>query len=329
MIKPLTDSHGRAITYLRLSVTDRCPFRCVYCLPAEGIKLLPKEDYLEPAKMEQFVRAVSEMGVWRLRLTGGEPLIRKDILSLVARFSSIPGIRDLALTTNGAKLSEIAWELKEAGLQRINISLDSLDPARFQELTGSNSFHQVWSGILRSLEAGLKVKINVVALKGISDEEIDGFSALAFRFPLEVRFIEFMPLCGTAWKPEMVVPIETIRGRIAGKYKIEPLLRGTEVAESHELVGGKGRVGFIASMTEPFCSKCSRIRMSATGKIQLCLFSNLQHDFHPSLRNGHSIIQIQEEMHQVILGKPASHPWVNKKTDRRPEENASIRSIGG
>lgn len=329
MIDQLKDSYGRDISYLRLSVTDRCPFRCVYCLPPEGIKLLPIDKYLTPDEMERLVRALAEMGVWRLRLTGGEPLTRKDIVSLVARFSTIPGIRDLALTTNGEHLTPIVWDLKQAGLQRINISLDSLDPKRFQEITGSSSFFKVWSGILRSLEAGLKVKINVVALKGISDEEVDGFSELAFRFPLEVRFIEFMPLCGTTWKSEMVVPIETIRSRIAERYTMNPLSRGSEVAESYQLAGGKGRVGFIASMTEPFCSNCSRIRVNATGKIQLCLFSNLQYDFRPSLRLSRSLEEIQEKIRQVVLQKPANHPWVNKKTDRRPEENASIRSIGG
>ena len=317
------------MTYLRLSVTDRCQFRCLYCMPPEGITTLPRQDYMTPEEMESLVRAVAEMGIWRLRLTGGEPLLRKDIVSLVARFSAIPGIVDLALTTNGERLPALAFDLKQAGLQRINISLDSLDPKRFQELTFSDSFHKVWKGIERSLEVGLQVKINVVAMKGITEEEIDGFARMAFLYPLEVRFIEFMPLCGTGWKPELVLPIEEIRSRIASQYRMKPLVRGSEVAESYNVGGGKGKVGFIASMTEPFCGTCSRIRLSATGKIQLCLFSPLQYDLLPILRRSATIEEIQEEVKRVVLRKPASHPWVEKEPTARPEENAMIRSIGG
>jgi cyclic pyranopterin phosphate synthase len=298
-------------------------------MPPEGIKLLPTDEYMTPEEMERLVRAVAEMGIWRLRLTGGEPLLRKDIVSLVARFSAIPEIHDLALTTNGERLPELVSDLKRAGLQRINVSLDSLDPKRFREITFSDSFHKVWEGIHLALEEGLTVKLNAVVLKGISDEEIDRFSDLAFRSPLEIRFIEFMPLCGTGWSPEMVVPIDQVRSRISEKYGMIRLPRGNEVAESYELKGGKGRVGFIASMTEPFCSTCSRIRMSATGKIQLCLFSNLTYDLLPTLRRGASLEEIQEEISRVILRKPASHPWVDGGTKARPEENANIRSIGG
>lgn len=325
----ITDLHGRNVTYLRLSVTDQCQFRCLYCMPPEGIQSLPRHDYMTPEEMERFVRAVAEMGVWRLRLTGGEPLLRQDIVSLVARFSVIPGIRDLALTTNGERLPDLAAGLKRAGLQRINISLDSLDPKRFREITLSDSFHKVWKGIESSLEEGLKVKINVVAVKGISNKEIDSFATMAFLYPLEVRFIEFMPLCGTGWKPELVLPIEEVRSRIGSKYKMRPLFRGSEVAQSFELVGGQGRVGFIASMTEPFCGTCSRIRISATGKIQLCLFSPLQYDLLPVLRREASLEEIQNEVRKAVLRKPASHPWVNGKTLVKPEETAMIRTIGG
>jgi len=325
----LKDSLEREITYLRLSVTDRCQFRCVYCMPPEGVTLLPQSEYLSPEEMERFIRAVAEMGVSRLRLTGGEPLLRKDIVSLVARFSAIPGIRDLALTTNGARLPELVSDLKQAGLQRINISLDSLNAQRFREITRSDSFHKVREGIFSALEAGLKVKINVVAMKGISEEEIDGFAELASRHPLEVRFLEFMPLCGTGWKPDLVLPIESIRSRIADNYDLRPIFRGSEVAESYDMVGGRGRVGFIASMTEPFCSTCSRIRMGATGRIRLCLFSKLEYNLLPTLRRGASLEEIQEEIRRAVQRKPASHPWILPEAGRRPEENGIIRSIGG
>ncbi len=325
----LVDSYGRAMTYLRLSVTDQCQFRCVYCMPPEGIKSLPRNDYMSADEMELFVRSVAAMGVWRLRLTGGEPLIRKDIVSLVERFSKVPGIEDLSLTTNGERLPELLDELKRAGLRRINISLDSMDPVRFQKLTLSGSFDKVWDGIHQSLEAGLKVKLNVVVMNGISAEEIDSFARLAFEQPIEVRFIEFMPLCGTGWRQDLTLPIDVVRSQIAASYKLAPLSRGSEVAESYRMVDGKGGVGYIASMTEPFCSTCSRIRISATGQIQLCLFSALTYNILPTLRRGASIQEIQAEVRKAVMSKPASHPWVDGKSQVEPEKTAMIRTIGG
>lgn len=298
-------------------------------MPPEGIQMLPRAEYMTADEMCRFVEALAAMGVWRLRLTGGEPLIRKDIVSLVRRLSAIPGIRDLALTTNGERLPELLNDLLAAGLQRINISLDSLDPVRFKQITFSDAFEKVWNGIHLALKSGLKVKINVVAMRGISNDEIEDFAKLAFDNPLEVRFIEFMPLCGTGWKPDLTVPIEQVRSHIKSRYRLNALDRGSEVAESYDITGGRGRVGFIASMTEPFCSTCSRIRMSATGKIQLCLFSNLTYNLLPTLRRGASISEIQEEITGAVYKKPASHPWAHGSTEERPELNAMIRSIGG
>jgi len=325
----LLDSYGRQMTYLRLSVTDQCQFRCVYCMPPEGITPLAHSKYMSAREMERFVEAAAGLGVWRVRLTGGEPLIRHDIVSLVERLSRIEGVTDLALTTNGERLPEMVDDLKRAGLKRINISLDSLDPVRFEQLTLSKSFHRVWEGIQRSLDAGLKVKINVVLMNGISPEEIDGFARLAFEQPVEVRFIEFMPLCGTGWKPELMLPIGVARSQIAASYALSPLSRGTEVAESYRMVDGRGRVGYIASMTEPFCSTCSRIRISATGQMQLCLFSNLTCNLLPVLRRNGSIPEIQQKIRDAVMQKPASHPWASGNLQAKPEENAMIRMIGG
>lgn len=291
--------------------------------------MLPRADYMTAGEMELFVRAVAAMGVWRLRLTGGEPLIRKDIVSLVERFSKIPGVEDLSLTTNGERLPELVGDLKRAGLRRLNISLDSMNPERFKELTLSGSFDKVWNGIHQSLEAGLKVKINVVVMNGITAEEIDDFARLAFEQPVEVRFIEFMPLCGTGWRPDLTLPIDVVRSQIATNYNLEPLPRGSEVAESYRMVGGKGGVGYIASMTEPFCSTCSRIRISATGRIQLCLFSNITYNLLPALRKEASIEEIQAEVRKAVMSKPESHPWVDGKSQVKPEETAMIRTIGG
>lgn len=325
----LTDSYGRQITYLRLSVTDQCQFRCVYCMPPEGITSLSRDSYMTTDEMVRLVTALAGMGVWRVRLTGGEPLIRKDIVSLVEKMSAIPGVRDMALTTNGELLPDMLDDLKCVGLQRINISLDSLDPVRFRELTLSDSYNKVRDGINRSIEAGLGVKINVVVMKGISPEEIDGFAKLAYEQPVEVRFIEFMPLCGTGWKPELTLPIEGVRAQISGSYALAARPRGTEVSESYDMIGGKGRIGFIASMTEPFCSSCSRIRTSVTGQIQLCLFSNITYNLLPALRRGDSIAELQAEVRRAVFHKPEKHPWADGKSEVRPETNAMIRTIGG
>lgn len=325
----LVDGHGRQITYLRLSVTDQCNFRCVYCMPPEGIAPLKKSCYMTPDEMVEFTRALAAMGVWRVRLTGGEPLLRKDIVPLAERLARVPGVRDLALTTNGEHLAPLVDDLKRAGIGRMNISLDSMDPERFHHMTKVPVFNQVMDGIDKTLSAGLKVKINVVAMNGISPEEIDAFARFAMEHPVEVRFIEFMPLCGTGWHPELVLPIEVVRSRIRQTYRLEPLPRGSEVAESYRLVGGKGKVGFIASMTEPFCSTCSRIRISATGQIQLCLFSRLTHNILPVLRSGAGQLEIQQTVRDAVLSKPASHPWADHTTGALPQDNALIRAIGG
>lgn len=329
MIPSLTDSFARSISYLRLSVTDKCQFRCFYCVPPEGAPAFPRQDYLTPEEMELFVRAVAQMGIWRLRLTGGEPLLRKDIVELVARFSSVPGISDLALTTNGEHLARLAPLLKEAGLHRMNISLDSLDPKRFQHITKSSSYFKVWEGIHASLEVGLKVKINTVVFQGMTHKEMDGFFELAHRFPLEVRFIEFMPLCGTGWKPELVLPMESVRKRLTQSYSLKPLPRGSEVAESYEIQGGQGRVGFIGSMTEPFCSKCSRLRMSATGKIQLCLFSPVQYNVAPLLKGGVSLEEIQKELRNLVFKKPEKHPYHGEGRRQTRAAHGLMQAIGG
>lgn len=284
---------------------------------------------MTPGEMENFVAAMADMGVWRIRLTGGEPLLRKDIVSIVERLARIPGVRDLALTTNGELLTPLLPDLKRAGLNRVNISLDSLNPERFRRITLSDSYEKVRSSIDNALDAGLAVKVNAVAMRGITHEEIDGFAKLAFDNPLEVRFIEFMPLCGTGWKPDLTLPIEDVRSRVKSQYRLISTERGSEVAESYKIAGGRGSIGFIASMTEPFCSGCSRIRISATGKIQLCLFSNVTYNILPELRSGASMAEIQQSVRNATLRKPASHPWANGETAADPGANAMIRTIGG
>ena len=207
----LVDSFGRPLDYLRLSVTDRCNFQCIYCLPPEGISHAPKEDILTFEEITRVARIFLQMGGKKIRITGGEPLVRHDLPELVGMLASLAGLKELALTTNGFYLKENVLPLKEAGLQTVNISLDSVRPSRFSTLTGCGQFEKVWGGVEAALTAGLETKINVVVLKGISEEEITSFGEMAEKLPITVRFIEFMPLCGTGWHPQWMLPLKDVR----------------------------------------------------------------------------------------------------------------------
>lgn len=330
MIPKLEDSFGRTLDYLRISVTDRCNFRCLYCMPPEGIPLLPHQDILTFEEITRLVRIFLRLGGSRVRITGGEPLLRKGIVRLVARLAGLPGLRDLSLTTNGFYLSEWVEPLKEAGLQRVNVSLDSLDPRRFSEMTGVPRLEAVWRGVERALALGLKTKINVVVLRGMSEEEMVRFGDLAKEFPLEVRFIEFMPLCGTGWHPEWVFPIDKVKSILQRSFTLVPMVRGREVAESYRIEGGEGSVGFIASLSDPFCAQCSRLRLTADGKLRLCLFSNIEVDLKPWLRSGlYDDDQIAQLWIDSVKRKPRGHGIDYPIAVKRPEEFPRIRFVGG
>lgn len=323
----LTDRFGRVLDYLRISVTDRCNFRCTYCMPPEGIDLISREELLSSEEILRVARNFVAMGGKRIRLTGGEPLIRKDLLSIVSELAKLQPKPMLMLTTNGSLLAPLAEDLKAAGLERINISLDRLDPRKFAEVTRVDQFTAVWQGIEESLRVGLHTKLNVVAMKGLSDADILGFGELAFQRKLEVRFIEFMPLCGSAWQSDAMLPIAHVRELLQRNFTLQPKIRGREVAESYSVVGGLGSVGFIASMTESFCSSCSRLRMSSDGKIRPCLFSQVEFDLKPYLSAQTSDAQLQAALHQAVLLKPEGHGvrWQEKTQMITPR----IRAIGG
>ena len=323
----LVDRFGRVLDYLRISVTDRCNFRCVYCMPPEGIELIPQQSVLSYEQIARVARNFVAMGGKRIRLTGGEPLMRKDLPQLIRMLRTIQPQPLLMLTTNGSLLAPLAEELKQAGLERINISLDSLDPQKFSSLTRRDSFAKVWQGIEESLRIGLHTKLNVVALRGLSDGDILKFAELAFQRKLEVRFIEFMPLCGTGWHPGEMIPISHVRELLQKHFCLQPKIRGREVAESYSLVGGLGSVGFIASMTESFCSSCSRLRLSSDGKIHPCLFSQIEFDLKPYLTERSTDAQLQAALHQAVLLKPEGHGvrWQEKAQIITPR----IRAIGG
>lgn len=287
----LRDSFGRPIRDLRISITDRCNFRCFYCMPQEAMEWQPKNEILSYEEIIRLAEVFVSLGVNKLRVTGGEPMVRRDVESLIARLAELEGVADLAMTTNAHFLRGRAQGLKDAGLQRITISLDSLTPDRFALLTGRNELARVLAGIDAAIDAGLQpVKVNCVMMRGINDDQAVKFAEFARAKSVHVRFIEFMPLDnGKVWRREMVIPGEETRARI---NEVFPLVRVkaenlSETARRWRFAdGAPGEVGFINPVTQPFCGACSRIRLTADGMIRTCLFSTVEHNIKRLLRGG-------------------------------------------
>ena len=268
----LIDKYGRKIEYLRISVTDRCNLSCLYCVPPEGLKLVPKEKLLTFEEIFRVAKIAVDLGVQKIKLTGGEPLARKGIVELIRKLSEIPELEDLSLTTNGIFLSNLAEKLFQAGLKRVNVSVDSLRPESFRQITGGGDLSKVLLGIDKAQNLGMKVKVNTVALRGLNDGEILDFVEFSQTRKFEVRFIEFMPLCGNGWSQNLFMPLNEIKDLIGSFYTLQPT-DGNGVATVYEIEGG--RIGFIPTLSEPFCSGCSRIRLTSWGGIRPCLFSNI------------------------------------------------------
>ncbi len=284
------DSFGRVARKLRLSVTDRCNFRCHFCMPLKPV-WLPKEQILTYEEIARIARFLAGMGVTKIRLSGGEPLVRRDVDKLVAMLAAIPGIESLSMTTNGFYLSEMAVSLKKAGLQSVTVSLHSLKPDRFEEIVGKREvFDRVMAGIQEAFRVGLHpVKVNVVITRGCNDDEVSDFAELARQTGLTVRFIEYMPFDGQKiWDANLLVSGEEIIQTVAQKYSLVPLPREHgSTAKGYRFADGvSGEIGVITSMTEPFCGDCDRIRLTADGKIVPCLFSKEEYDLKPLIRGG-------------------------------------------
>ncbi|HBU38893.1 MAG TPA: GTP 3',8-cyclase MoaA [Acidimicrobiaceae bacterium] len=323
----LVDPFGRTVRDLRISVTDRCNFRCQYCMPAEGMQWLPREEILSFEEIERFARiCINYFGFDGIRLTGGEPLVRAHLPELVERLALL-GV-DTALTTNGATLRMHAKALAEAGLKRINISLDSLQPERFLELTRRDELDRVLDGIAAAVDAGLKpVKINAVMMRGINDDEIVDFAEFGRDKGLTVRFIEFMPLeAGDVWNEDLVVPADEIVEKINKAIPIEPIVRGSEPAERWRYLDGKGEVGVIASVTKPFCGDCDRVRLTAEGQFRTCLFAVDEFDMRSLLRSEANDEEIANAIVDAVGTKWAGHS-IGQVNFIRPSRTMS--QIGG
>ena len=310
-MKLLLDNYYRKINYLRLSITDRCNLRCRYCMPEEGLDLIEHGDLLTYEEILRVTEVFARNGISKIRLTGGEPLVRKGVIDLVKGIGKIEGIQDLSLTTNGVLLREYAKDLVEAGLRRINISLDSLRPERFAYITRRDKFKEVWEGIEEALRQRLSpVKINVVAIRGFNDDEVQEFARLSLTYPLHIRFIEFMPVGGGSdWYGDEGISSSQIMEAIREIGELIPI--GPQAndgpAQRYYIQGGKGEIGFISPISSHFCARCNRLRLTPDGGIRPCLFSDDEIDLKGILRGTGVEADIEEALHQALRAKPERH----------------------
>lgn len=326
----LIDGFGRPHNNLRISVTDRCNLRCVYCMP-ESVTFLPRQDLLSFEEIVRLVRVGATLGIDKIRLTGGEPLVRRDLARLVGMIAEVPGIKDIGLTTNGILLAPIARELWDAGLRRINISLDTMDPARFEELTRRKGFEETIEGILAAKRAGFDpVKINAVAIKGMTESEVVPLASFAREHGLEMRFIEYMPLdAGDQWERGKVLFAAEILDLLAAAFGVLTPSPGQDErapAQDYDYADGGGRVGLIASVSRPFCMSCNRIRLTADGKLRNCLFALDETDVRGLLREGSPDEAIAEALRSSVAAKWEGHQ-INTARFIKPDR--MMHSIGG
>jgi len=326
----LFDPYQRTINYLRISVTDRCNLRCRYCMPEKGLPLTPHDEILTYEEILRIVRIFAAEGISKVRLTGGEPLVRKGIVHFVSRLSEIEEIKDLSLTTNGLLLKDFAADLKRAGLKRINISLDTLNRDKFLLITRRNGYERVWQGIEEAMKVSLSpIKINMVAMKGFNDDEIESFALLTLHHPLIVRYIEYMPSgSGEEWKDGNILTIPEIKKRLEEMGRLIPIPsdQWDGPARRFRLEGAMGEIGLIGPVSDHFCEACNRLRLTPDGKIRTCLFSDEEIDVKAFLRNGGSDEDLRNQLLVALKTKPERH-HINTHQFKKCQRNMS--AIGG
>lgn len=326
----MVDAFGREINYLRISITDRCNLRCRYCMPETGVKNLGHSTILKLEEFARLVKVGTQVGIRKVRLTGGEPLVRKNINKLIADIAELNEIDDIALTTNGVLYADMAEDLKRAGLNRINFSLDTMNRSKFEYISRRDNLDLVKKAIFKALELDMHpVKINTVLIKGFNDDEIMDFVALSREYPLHIRFIEFMPIGDLLfWDKDKMMTSQQIKEVIETEYQLTPNknVRGNGPARYYKVVGGKGTVGFISPMSNHFCSECNRLRMTADGKLRGCLYAKQEIDLKAALAEGANDEELRELFLQAIDKKPARHHF----DDGWGEENRrKMFQIGG
>ncbi|CAD7774482.1 MAG: GTP 3',8-cyclase [Candidatus Methanoperedenaceae archaeon GB50] len=310
----LQDAYNRKITYLRISVTDRCNLRCRYCVPRQALKRLPHNEILTYEEIVRLVKIAAQIGFKKIRLTGGEPLVRRNIVYLIEQINNISTIQKLCLTTNGTLLREFASDLYRAGLRHINISLDTLSPQKYAYITGVDAFSQTWAGIKKAIEVGFHpIKINVVLIKGFNDNEIIDLANLSFDYPLYIRFIEYMPLMFTGINFEQsFISTDEVKERLKkiGKLEKVPSSALDGPAQRYKFRGSLGEVGFISALSHHFCPNCNRLRLTSDGQLRPCLFSDQEWDLKTPLRQGASNTTLKAIIEDAITHKPKSHGYV-------------------
>lgn len=323
----LTDSHGRRINYLRLSVTDRCNLRCQYCMPAEGVPKLSHHDILSFEELQRIAVQAVALGIEKIRITGGEPLVRRGVVDFLARLAAIPGLKEMVLTTNGLLLRDMAAELRRAGVQRLNVSLDSMNPETFATITRGGDLNQALDGIAAAEEAGFPPpKINMVVMRGINDGEVLEFASLTLHKPCTVRFIECMPTrMQPGWKSLCVTGREILE-QVACRYPLVPLDHSHMAgpARNFKIVGAAGTIGVITPISDEFCESCNRVRVTASGVAKGCLFASEGVDLKPCLRCDDD--KLREVLSQIMWDKPSQHRLLNLDSPHAP---FAMVQIGG
>ena len=326
----LIDGMGRTIVNLRISVTDRCNFRCTYCMPADNVEFMDRTNLLSFEEIHRVVTVASGLGINRIRLTGGEPLMRKDLPTLIKMINEVEGINDVAMTTNAFFLKDQAQSLKDAGLKRLNVSLDALDPEQFRDVNRRDCLQAVLDGLDTARKVGFKsIKINAVAVRNFSESEVMGLIEYGRSDGFEVRFIEFMPLdSDKVWERDKVLFGHEIIELIKEKYELVPVDNSLEIgpASEYTFADGKGKIGIITAVSNPFCDHCNRIRMTADGKLRTCLFSADETNLKEMIRSGKSDEDIAETIRQAVLIKEPGHK-INLDDFERPDR--AMHAIGG
>ena len=325
----LIDPYDRHLNYLRVSITDRCNLQCMYCVPQELIERLSHEDILTYEEILRTVYVGIQLGITKVRVTGGEPLVRKGVYDFLTELTQIPGLSDVSLTTNGVFLKDNIEKIRSAGISRINISLDTLSREKYQKITGRDTFDQVWHGIEMAQSMGFDpIKINVVALNGVNDDELEEMARLSFRYPFHIRFIEYMPIGQSSMGNGPLLLVPEIKKRISVLGNLVPIRNSKNdgPAKRYQFEGAEGEIGFIPALSQHFCDKCNRLRLTASGQLRPCLLSDHQEDVKGPLRSGCSDEEIAQIFLKAVNHKPSDHNLAGHNVIRVCGE---MRAIGG
>lgn len=326
----LSDQYNRHLNYLRISITDRCNLECLYCAPRDLVPKLGHKEILSYEEILRFIRISVRLGISKVRITGGEPLVRKDVCAFLSELVKINGISDISLTTNGVLLKDNIEGIRAAGVKRINVSLDTLKRLKFKEITGHDMFDQVWEGIEQAHKIGFDpIKLNVVILSGINDDEFLDFARLSFSYPFQIRFIEYMPIGNSRLIPGRPLLASEIKNRlVAALGELIPVERGINdgPAERFKFEGAKGEIGFICPISQHFCNRCNRLRLTASGQLRPCLLSDDQEDLKGPLRKGYSDSELAEIILKAARDKPLKH---NLSINHPAGLSGQMHAIGG